>query len=101
MIKIRKDGHNSYSLVCDDPTGLALGMHTVIRDGVVLRHSIVACRNGVKVWRLDYKTERDCEQEMRDIRIWLDDLVSGIGNHPLYYTEACEVTLFNEVIQND
>jgi hypothetical protein len=83
------------TLVCNSPFGLRLGLHIAHRDGLAVCWSIVARRNGAKLWVLDYASEAECEAEMPLIRLWLDDLLTDAENWPLMNTDAVGLTVFS------
>jgi hypothetical protein len=86
---------NCSSLVCNDPFGILLGLNILIKDGIETRWSIVARREGVKLWTLDYDSEEQCEREIKLIRIWLDALMTKNDNYSFIGSKALKLTLFN------
>jgi hypothetical protein len=91
------DGLGSSSLVCNKPDGLRLGMHVLHRDGIDVLWSIVARRDGIKVWTLDYDSEAECEHDITAIRVWLDDMLAHNMKYPFLDRECLKLTLFNPV----
>lgn len=87
--------HTSYSLVCNSPENLRLGMHILRRDGIDVCWSIVARRNGAKIWQLDYESEAECEHDIAHIRVWLNDMTVNKMNYQLYDRQCIKLTLFN------
>jgi hypothetical protein len=93
----RREGPSCSVLVCNDPVGLLLGMHIAIRDGIETCWSIVARRDGCKLWTLDYASQDDCEVEMKLIRIWIDDLLTRAEAYHFPGSKTTKLTLFNPV----
>lgn len=87
--------HTSYSLVCNSPESLRLGMHILRRDGIDVCWSIVARRNGAKIWQLDYESEAECEHDITAIRVWLDDMIAHNMSYPFHERPCIKLTLFN------
>lgn len=96
-MELRRDDHGSCNLVCNAPVGLRLGMHVLRRDGIDICWSIVARREGVKLWTLDYASESHCESEMASIRLWLDGLLTNPSCVVFACSDATTLTLFNPV----
>jgi hypothetical protein len=97
-MEMRREGYLLYcSLVCNDPNGLRLGMHILHRDGMDVLWSIVARRNGAKVWKLDYESLIECEHDIEQIRIWLNDMIEHGASYMFHDRRCIKLTLFNPV----